>query len=148
MDRSCSSTLIRQLHDLERVKEELDRELFDEDDPLLKDEYDEKRVKQLKADVQNVKKQLADLEAHAEVKQIRGLEHQLRTVQRKKALHQRLIDISKNPPPTSLTNPVILISSGSSEICDDCRLFKDQVNRCLGLSIGWFECTEVRHEKA
>ncbi|KAI9859999.1 MAG: hypothetical protein M1813_006346 [Trichoglossum hirsutum] len=148
MDRSCSSVLIRQLRGLERAKEEFDRELLNEDDTLLEDEYDEKRVKQLKADIQSVKKQLADLEVHAEVKEIRELEYQLRTFQRKEALHQKLIDISKTPPPISLTNPVILISSRSSEICGDCRLFKDQVNRSLGLSIELFECTEAEREEA
>jgi hypothetical protein len=46
---------------LERAKEELDRELLKEDYTLLEAGYDEKRVKQLKADIQSVKKQLADL---------------------------------------------------------------------------------------
>jgi hypothetical protein len=69
----------------------LDLQLFNEDDSLREDEYDEKKVKQLKADIQNVKKQLADREVHAEVKQIGRLEHQPRTIQRRIAYHQRLI---------------------------------------------------------
>lgn len=141
-NRSDSSPLITQLYELEKEKRKLELKLFDEDDLLRGDEYNEKEIKQLKDDVQNAKEQLAGLEEHTEVKQIRKLEHQLQTRQEKKALHQRLIDITENAPPISLKNPVILISSGSSKICNDCRLFKDQVNRRLGLSIELVECTQ------
>jgi len=148
MDRSCSPVTVRQLYGLEREKKMLELELFEKDDTLHEDEYDEKNVKQLRADVENVKKQLLELEPHVEVKHIRELERQLETLQRRKALHQRVTDMSKNPPPVSLTKSVILISSGSGEICHDCQLFKDKVNRCLGLSIELIECTENNRQTA
>jgi hypothetical protein len=45
MDIYYSSAVVRKLYDLERKKEKLELELFDEDDALRGDEYDEKMVK-------------------------------------------------------------------------------------------------------
>jgi len=86
----------------------LELELFDKDDSLLGDEYDEKKVKQPRGDIKNVKKQLSKLESCADVMRIRELEHQLKNLKQRQAVHQRLIDMSKNPPPVSLTKSVIL----------------------------------------
>ena len=94
-----SSVMVRQLYDLETEKEKLELRLFDEDDPLLGGDYDKKKVKQLTTDVQAVMKQLLELELHAEVKQIRELQHQLKTLQRRKDVHKKVIDMSKSPPP-------------------------------------------------
>ena len=146
MNRSFSSAIITQLYNLEREKKMLELELFDKDDSLLGDEYDEKKVKQPRGDIKNVKKQLSELESCADVMRIRELEHQLQNLKQRQAVHQRLIDMSKNPPPVSLTKSVILISSGSGVICPDCKLFKAKVNRCLGLSIELVECTENNRE--
>jgi hypothetical protein len=139
MDRACSSTVVRQLYDLEIEKEKLELKLFEEDDRLRGDEYDENKVKQLTADVEAVKKELLKLELHAEVKNLRQLERQRETLKRKRAVHQMLIDMSQSSPPVSLTRSTILISS---KICRDCAVFKDKVNRCLGLSIELVECLE------
>ncbi len=139
-ERSCSSAVVRQLYDLESRGKTLELELFNEDDCLRGGKYDEK-VKQLRVDVQNVKKQMSGLEPHAEVKHMRGLECQLRRLDRRKAMHQRVIDMAKIRPPVSLTKAVILISSPRYEICDDCRSFNDLVNQRFGLSIELLECT-------
>ena len=55
----------------------VERELFDRDNPPREDE---KMVKQLKVDVENVNEQLFKLKWNCEVKNIRELKHQRETL--------------------------------------------------------------------
>jgi len=139
-----SSSTVRHLRKLENEQNRLDCELWNADEGLLGDEYDEGKVKHLENDNENIKSQITCLESHSEVKEARRLEREREALA---ALSQksRLYEIA---PPVSLTNPVIFISSYKREICEDCSRFKDRVNQSLGLSIELLERTKgMNHGK-
>ena len=120
-DSSRSSTA-KQLFDTEKALEKLESELFNADDRLLGDEYDGRKVLQLKSAVELTKREIEELNLCAEVKDIRKLQSKLEQLEQGKALHKRLIDMAHDSPPPSLKTAAIFISS---PICDDCRKFKD-----------------------
>jgi hypothetical protein len=45
---------------------------------------------------------------------------------KKREAQEELIELSRNDPPVSLKQAVILMSS--NEICEDCQIFKKRVN--------------------
>lgn len=136
-----SSVTIEGLFALKERKGDLERELADEEDPPRGGKCDEKKVKKLKADIRDVEKQLSDLELDDEVNNFRNVERGLEKLRKSQETHQKVIDLSRKSPPVSLTKAVILVSSHSSTICDDCQAFLNQVNSVLGLSIELIECT-------
>lgn len=110
-------------------------------------------IQKLELDIKTVQTQLwrilvappADmpsLEEHAEVREFRKLQRELREIKKRRIAHQKLIDLSKNAPPVSLKSAVILISSPGARICSDCSSFLKKVNEYFGLSIEYHECTE------
>ena len=142
VDISYSSATVERLSQLEEDKDKWQRTLFEEDDRLRGDDYDEGKVKELKTDIHNLENEILKLEFNAEVKRARELEREIHDLEQKRALRQRVMDMSNNPPPQTLTRSLILVSSGSFDICDDCRQFNDQVNRHFELAIELVECTD------
>ncbi|KAJ6105216.1 hypothetical protein N7523_010290 [Penicillium sp. IBT 18751x] len=126
---------IPQIHQLQGDKKELERELWDKDDRLLGEEYDENLVQRLKFEVASIDEQIALLENRSEIQKLRGRECQIRLCEHKEELHGRLNRMSTKEPERTLRRASILISSPKHEICEDCLLFKDKVNRFFGLSI-------------
>jgi hypothetical protein len=129
---SRSSTTVTELFKSEELLKDLELELFEADDRLLGDNYDEEKVQQLKSAIELTKREMAELELYAEVKDIRKLQYKLKQLEQKEALHEQLIDIANRPPPESLKTATILVSTS---ICPDCERFKDKVNRRFELSI-------------
>lgn len=133
---------ILQLYELQDEKTRLERELFNADERLLEEEYDEELIEELKSRIGILNEQGIPLEARREVKRIRALQRQVRVYERKMAVHQRLNRISKLAPAASLSRATILISSPSYNVCEDCMAFKNKVNSFFGLSIELHECTQ------
>lgn len=136
-----SSATVNQLDKLEEDKQRKEAELFEEDDRLREDEYNEEKVQQLRADIQDLEKKISQLEPNAEVKRVRELGRQVHVFEQRKALHQKVMDMSRNRPPATLTRSTILVSAFSFTICDDCKRFKDRVNQYIRSSVELFECT-------
>lgn len=133
---------IPQLCQLRKEKRELERELFDKDDRLLGEEYDERLVEQLKMNIANLNEQGVSLEKLSEVKEVRAREFQIEECENGAKIHGRVNRISQMAPKNTLSQATILISTPRYEICKDCLLFKDRVNRFFGLSIELHECTK------
>lgn len=117
---------------LKEKKKDLEDEIFDGDEKLV-GKYDE--VKALKLELKSVETTLNRLIATAEAKPFSKLKSQLKLLNQRFDRHAKLIRMAEAPPPTSLTEAVILISSAP---CQDCIMFKDKVNKFFGLSIQLF----------
>ncbi|KMU81611.1 hypothetical protein CISG_09224 [Coccidioides immitis RMSCC 3703] len=135
--RASQYPTISQLYDLRNQKRALEFELFDKDDRLLGEEYDEDLAKQLKTKLENLMGQIDSLRNRSEIEAIKAREREIEVWNRKRGLNC----LSKEMPRGALHEPTILISSPSHRICDDCSLFKNNVNRFFGLSIQLYECT-------
>ena len=118
--------------DLKERKVELDSQLFDADDRLLGDSYDEQEVKRLKHEIHVINEELLSLEPDASVAAMRAQEKKKSVLLKRKKIHQDLIELSRNQPPISLKRAVIL---SSNQICEDCDMFKQKVNYCFQLNI-------------
>ncbi|PGH15562.1 hypothetical protein AJ79_02344 [Helicocarpus griseus UAMH5409] len=103
------------------------------DDPG--DERDEDRVRALKLELESTQRKLQATSTGSKAQHIIALKHRLEDLGKQKDRHQALIDMSQAPPPVSLTEAVILVSS---PVCDDCVEFKDKVNVHFGVSIQLF----------
>ncbi|KAF3484060.1 uncharacterized protein GIQ15_03384 [Arthroderma uncinatum] len=89
----------------------------------------------LEEDIESVGKQLKRLSGGSEGQQILNLESQLKDLKQQQANREKLARMSKAPPPASLSEAVILISS---PVCADCLQFKNKVNQKLKLSLQLF----------
>ncbi|EAW25755.1 Ankyrin repeat protein [Aspergillus fischeri NRRL 181] len=133
LHRFRSSTGIgHKVKSLRDKKEALDKELFDGEEKLV-GKYDE--IKALKLELRSVETALNRLMATPEARPILTLESRLKKLARQRDRHTELINMACAPPPASLAQVVILISSPA---CRDCIAFKDKVNEFFGLSIQLF----------
>jgi len=133
-----SSVAWAKVCDLEERKVKLDRQLFDADDRLLGDSYDEQEVKRLKHEIHMIDEELLSLETDTNVAAMRAQEKKKRMLLKREKMHQDLMELSRNEPPISLKRAVIL---SSNEICKDCDIFKQRVNYCFQLNIEMSWCT-------
>lgn len=122
----------RQVTLLRERQKKLDHELFDGDEKLV-GKYDE--IKALKLKLKSVKTALNRLIATPQARPLLKLESCLDILKRRRRRHVDLISMAHAPPPASLTEAVILVSSSP---CPDCIDFKDKVNESFGLSIQLF----------
>jgi hypothetical protein len=131
---------IRQMHRLQKYRNKVVFGLWNKDDKLLGDEYDEV-VKGLKTNVASLDEEIAVLERRPEARQMRARERQIRLIQRQKRLHERLNRMSAKEPERTLRRATILISTPTHEVCEDCLLFQNRVNHFFRLQIELRECT-------
>ncbi|KAJ5676434.1 hypothetical protein N7536_012606 [Penicillium majusculum] len=89
---------IRQMYRLQEDRKKLVFELFDKDDKLLGDEYDEELVKGLKSKVASLDEEIAVLKHRPETRQMRARERQIRLIERQKTLQERLNRMSAKEP--------------------------------------------------
>ncbi|KAJ5216905.1 hypothetical protein N7468_009913 [Penicillium chermesinum] len=133
IEEVLSSTEIgRRVVALRQEKKDLEDELFDGDEKLV-GRYEE--IKTLKSKLRSTEKRLAQLLASHQARPILKLEAQLEVLNQRLRRHTDLTHMAHAPPPVSLTEAVILISSSP---CSDCIAFKEKVNRFLKLSINLF----------
>jgi hypothetical protein len=133
--------IVDQFDRLQKQKRELHRELFNKDDPLLGEDYDQVLVEQLKSKIAMLDEQLTSISQPQEVRLVRALEREIRVCEGRKELHSRLNRLSEIAPKDRMTETTILISAPDHLICSDCSRFKNSVNRVLGLSITLHERT-------
>lgn len=126
------SEIGREVTSIRKKKKDLERELFDGDEKLV-GKHDE--IKALELELKSVKTTLNRLIATPQARPFLKLESRLKILNQRLARHTDLIDMAKAPPPASLAEAVILISSPP---CQDCIVFKDKVNKFFGLSIQLF----------
>ena len=117
---------------LEKRKKDINHELFDGDEKLV-GKHDE--IKALKLELKSVETALNLLIASPQARPLLKLESQLNILNQQLARHTDLMEMASAPPPASLTEAIILISSPP---CQDCTIFKDKVNERFGLSIQLF----------
>ncbi len=119
--------------DLEERKKALTSDLWNAEDELLLDSTgDIENVEGLRQQLHEIDEELGVLELQHDVRSVRSKEEAVRKLEEKYLLHEMLMKLSKNGPKASLKEAVIL---NSNEICDDCRRFKDSVNRYFNLRI-------------
>ncbi|KAL7944143.1 DYW family of nucleic acid deaminases domain-containing protein [Trichoderma barbatum] len=129
---SHSSIAWARVCDLEESKEELDRQLFNSDDRLLGEFYDEQEVKGLKSEIRVIDEELSTLESDAFVARMRTQQQKRCKLSKKEKMHQDLMELSENEPPISLKCAVIL---SSNKVCEDCDIFRQRVNDYFQLNI-------------
>jgi hypothetical protein len=117
---------------LRKKKKDLEYELFDGDEKLV-GKYNEIRTLNLK--LKSVEAALSRLLASPQARPFLKLESRLEVLHQRLHRHTVLIHMANAPPPASLTQAVILISSPP---CPDCITFKNKVNEFFGLSIQLF----------
>ncbi|KAG9254330.1 uncharacterized protein F5Z01DRAFT_102498 [Emericellopsis atlantica] len=132
VDGRHSSAAWTRVCDLEERKSELDLQLFDADDLVLGDSYDEQEVKRLKHEICVIDEELLSLDSDADVATMRAQKEEHRRLLKRQKIHQDLIELSKKEPSISLTQAVIL---SSNKICEDCDNFKEKVNDYFQLNI-------------
>ncbi|KAL3473030.1 hypothetical protein BJX99DRAFT_234345 [Aspergillus californicus] len=122
----------RKLASLRKRKKDLEHELFDGDEKLIgkKDE-----IKALELKLKSVETSLHHLIATPQTRPLLKLEVRLKILNRRRDRHADLINMANAPPPASLAEAVIWISSPP---CEDCIMFTDKVNKLFGLSIQLF----------
>lgn len=133
-----SSVAWAKVCELEQRKVKLDHQLFDADDRLLGESYDEQEVKRLRHEIHAIEEELLSLESDANVAAMRAQEKKKRMLLKREKIHQNLMELSRNEPPISIKRAVIL---SSNEICEDCDMFKKRVNDCFQLNIEMSWCT-------
>lgn len=122
----------RQMTSLRKRKEDLEHELFDGDEKLV-GKID--KIGALKLELKSVETTLNRLITSPQAGPFLELESRLEVLNQRLHRHTDLIDMANTPPPASLTEAVILISSPP---CQNCIMFKDKVNSFFGLSIQLF----------
>ncbi|KAL4961384.1 uncharacterized protein BDV14DRAFT_180608 [Aspergillus stella-maris] len=122
----------RKVTSLRKRKKDLEHELFDGDEKLIgkKDE-----INALELELKSVTTSLHQLIATPQAGPLLKLEIRLKILNQRLERHADLIDMANAPPPASLAEAVILISSPP---CPDCIVFKDKTNKFFGLSIQLF----------
>ncbi|KAF7134056.1 hypothetical protein CNMCM5793_005685 [Aspergillus hiratsukae] len=122
----------REVASLRKRKKDLDHELFDGDEKLV-GKHDE--IKALELELESVETALNQLMATPQARPFLMLESRVKILNQRLDRHSDLINMANAPPPASLAEAVILISSPP---CQDCIMFKDKVNKFFGLSIQLF----------
>ncbi|CAG7949482.1 unnamed protein product [Penicillium salamii] len=122
----------RHVTSLRKRKEDLECELFDGDEKLV-GKIDE--IRALELELKSVETILNRLIASPQAGPFLELESRLEVLNQQLHRHTDLIDMANTPPPASLTEAVILVSSPP---CQSCIMFKDKVNDFFGLSIQLF----------
>jgi hypothetical protein len=110
-----SSVAWAEVCDFEEKQAELRRQLLDTDDLSLGDSYDEQEVRRLKHEIDAIDEMVSTLELHAEVAVMRNQQNEECRLLKKMEVHEELIELSRNEPPFSLKQAVIL---SSNEICE------------------------------
>lgn len=118
--------------DLEDSKQNLNLQLFEADDRLLGDSYDEREVARLKREIGAIDTELSSLQSDFYVAEMRSQGNTLRMLLEEEKTHRDLMELSKNEPPMSLRRAVIL---SSNKICEDCDMFKSRVNNYFKIEI-------------
>jgi hypothetical protein len=126
------SEIGREVSSLRQKQKDLEDEVFNGVGKLV-GKYDQ--INALKSELKSVEATLNRLIAGPRARPILKLESQLKILYQRQNRHGDLIDMAEAPPPASLTEAVILISSPP---CQDCVAFKDKVNEVFGLSIQLF----------
>lgn len=132
---------IPEIYRLRQDRKELAKEIWNRDDKLLGNEYDEQVVKDLKSKLASLDEEISLIKRRPEIRQMRALERQIRLIKHQKELHERLGRMSAMEPRRTLRRATILISAPTHKVCVDCLLFKGRVNRFFGLEIELRECT-------
>ncbi|KAJ6111878.1 hypothetical protein N7523_007939 [Penicillium sp. IBT 18751x] len=122
----------RQMISLRIKVKQLKHELFDGEEKLV-GKHDE--IRALEVELKSVEKALNQLVASPASRPLLELEGRLEVLDERLHQHSDLIDMANTPPPASLTEAVILISSPP---CPNCIMFKNKVNEVFGLSIQLF----------
>lgn len=130
---SDTDTVIgRRVTSLRKRKEDIEYELFDGEEKLV-GKHDE--IKALELELKSVETTLHRLIASSQARPLLQLESRLMILNQRLRRHSDLIEMTNAPPPTSLAEAVILISSSP---CQDCIMFKDKVNEFFGLFLQLF----------
>lgn len=127
-----SSIVWAKVCELEETKINLDRQLFNADDLLLGDSYDEQEVNRLKREIRDIDEELSSLESDTFVATMRAQQKKERRLLKKVQTHWDLMGLSENEPPISLKSAVIL---SSNKICQDCDNFRNMVSDHFQLNI-------------
>lgn len=122
----------RKVASLRKRKEDLKHQIFDGDEKLV-GKHDE--IKALNLELKSVETALNLLIADSQARPLLKLESQLKVLNKRLDRHADLTEMASAPPPASLVEAVILISSRP---CQDCIVFTDKVNKRFGLSIQLF----------
>ncbi|KOC16892.1 putative ankyrin repeat domain [Aspergillus flavus AF70] len=122
----------RKVASLRKRKENLKHQIFDGDEKLV-GKHDE--IKALNLELKSVETALNLLIADSQARPLLKLESQLKVLNKRVDRHADLTEMASAPPPASLVEAVILISSRP---CQDCIVFTDKVNKRFGLSIQLF----------
>lgn len=135
--------------DLEKEKGNLVRQLFDADDRLLGDSYDEQKVKSLERQILEIDGKVASLESDRNVITMREQQKRMSILLEREKLREDLTELSTTKSLLSLRWAVII---SSNEICSDCDLFRTKVNEFFQLTIGMYfvqtkEPTRPGHER-
>jgi hypothetical protein len=123
--------------DLEERKVELDCQLFNADDRLLGDSYDEQEIKRLKHEICAIDEELSSLRSDASLAAMRTQEKKKHMLLKREEKHRDLMELSENEPPVSLKSAVIL---SSNKICEDCDMFRKRVNDYFQLDVEMSRC--------
>lgn len=120
--------------ELEMQKETLEHDVFEADDYLLGEEYDQEKVQSLEHKISEISEELSNLESDKDVAAMRKKQKERIRLMERYRQHERLEELSRSPcqPPLSLRHAVIL---SSNPICLDCKSFMERVNKHFGLSI-------------
>jgi len=121
----------RQVTSLRKTKKEMEHGLVDGNGKVERHNAHWALDWQLKS----VETPLNRLIASPQARPFLEVESRLEVLNQRLRRHTDLIDMAITPPPASLTEAVILISSPP---CRDCIMFKDKVNEFFGLSIQFF----------
>ncbi|KAL8832503.1 MAG: hypothetical protein Q9191_000230 [Dirinaria sp. TL-2023a] len=127
-----SSSAWAKVCDLGDRRAELNLQLFEADDRLLDEYYDEQEVKRLKQEIHAIDEELFRLRPNADVIRMRAQEKKKRMLLKREKTQEDLIKLSSNEPHIALRRAVIL---SSNKICGDCTMFNQRVNHFFKLSI-------------
>lgn len=93
------------------------------------------QIRALELELKSVETTLNRIIASSQAGPFLRLKSQLEVLNHQKDRHEHLISMADAPPPASLPEAVILISSPP---CQDCIIFKDKVNSFFGLCLQLF----------
>lgn len=130
---------ISKLFQLQDDMKTLDREIWDKDDRMLEDEYDEDLLRPLKTQVTQLRKQIATFETRPEIQELRTRERQIRLLEGEEKHYEQLNHLSTKGPERTLRRATILICAPKRETCPDCSRFKERVNHYFGPQIALCE---------
>lgn len=91
-----------------------------------------------KFEIHAIDNELASLESDVNVAAMRAQEEKKALLLKREQTHQDLMELSRNEPPFSLKQAVIL---SSNEVCEDCDLVRERENYYFQLNIEMSWCT-------